>query len=67
MFAVLTDITSNYATVSVVSSDSNDLFDALEDNEQNRLVRAPAGSDYATEGRVRVDHADLITDPGASL
>ena len=67
MFAVLTDITPNHATVDVVSSDSHELFDALEDNDQNRLVRAPAGSTYATEGRVRVDHADLITDPGAIL
>ena len=65
MFAVLTDITPNRATVAVCGTNHDDLYDALECDEQRQLVRAGAG--WAAGQRVRIDREDFIADPGALL
>ena len=64
-YAVLTDITPNRATVAVCGTNHTDLFNALEQGEQRRLVRAGAG--WAVGQRVRTDSGDFIADPGAVL
>lgn len=65
MFAVLTDITPGRATVAVCGTNHTDLSNALEHDEQRRLVRAGAG--WTVGQRVRIDSNDFIADPGALL